>query len=64
MSPYKIEMYFVGYTENKELLYKVIVYDKNGNIIQSSDEVSKEKAVRYIMDYCYDDTTTEYSIFK
>lgn len=52
MSPYKIEMCFVGYTEDKEPLYSVIVYDKNGNVILSSSNVSKETAVKCIANYC------------
>lgn len=52
MSPYKIEMCFVGYTEDKEPLYKVIVYDKNGNVTLSSNKVSKETAVKNIANYC------------
>ena len=51
MSPYKIEMCVVDYTENKEPLYKVRIYDKNGNIILSSNKVSKETAVKNIADY-------------
>lgn len=62
MSPYKIEMCFVGYTENLEPLYKVKVYDKNGNVIVSSNDISKERAVRCIMEYCYEDTMTKYTI--
>lgn len=62
MSPYKIEMCFVGYTECKEPLYRVRVYDKNGNVILSSMDITKEKAVRCIMEYCYEDTTKEYTI--
>lgn len=52
MSPYKIEMCVVNYTKDKEPLYKVRVYDKNGNVILSSNEVSKETAVKNIVDYC------------
>lgn len=52
MSPYKIEMYVVDYTEDKEPLYKVRVYDKNGNIMLSSNKISKETAVKNIADYC------------
>ena len=52
MSPYKIEMYVVDYSEDKEPLYKVRVYDKNGNIILSSNKVSKETAVKNITEYC------------
>ena len=52
MSPYKIVMCVVDYTGNKELLYKVKVYDKNGNVMLSSNKVSKETAVKNIADYC------------
>ena len=52
MSPYKIEMYVVDYSEDKEPLYKVRVYDKNSNIILSSNKVSKETAVKNIAEYC------------
>lgn len=52
MNPYKIEMCFVGYTKDKEPLYKVRVYDKNGNVMLSSNKVSKETAVKNIADYC------------
>ena len=62
MSPYRIEMCFVGYTEDKELLYKVRVFDKNGNVILSFSDIPKERAVRCIMEYCYDDTIKEYTI--
>ena len=62
MSPYKIEMCFVGYTEDKEPLYKVRVYDKDGNVILSSMDIPKERAVRCIMEYCYEDTITQYTI--
>ena len=62
MSPYKIEMVMVGYTEDLEPLYKVKVYDKNGNVILSSNDIPKERAVRCIMEYCYEDTITEYTI--
>ena len=55
MSPYKIEMCMVGYTEDKEPLYKVRVYDENGNVILSSNDIPKERAVRCIMEYCYSD---------
>ena len=49
MSPYKIEMYVVDYSEDKEPLYNVRVYDKNDNIILSSNKVSKETAVKKIL---------------
>lgn len=52
MNPYKIEMCVVDYTKDKEPLYKVKVYDKNDNIILSSNKVSKETAVKNIIDYC------------
>lgn len=52
MNPYKIEMCVVDYTKDKEPLYKVKVYDKNGNVMLSSNKVSKETAVKNIADYC------------
>ena len=52
MSPYKIEMFVNDYTEDKEPLYQVKVYDKDGKIILSSNNVIKEKAVKYIAEYC------------
>ena len=52
MNPYKIEMCVVDYTKDKEPLYKVKVYDKNGNVMLSSNKVSKETAVKNIVDYC------------
>ena len=52
MSPYKIEMCVVDYTEDKEPLYKVRVYDKNGNVMLSSNKVPKEKEEKNIADYC------------
>lgn len=52
MSPYKIEMFVNSYTEDKEPLYKVRVYDKNGNIILSSNVMPKETAVKRIAEYC------------
>ena len=52
MNPYKIEMCVVDYTKDKEPLYKVRVYDKNGNIILSSNKVTKETAVKNIAEYC------------
>lgn len=52
MSPYKIEMCLVDYTEDKRPLYKVRVYDKNGNVILSSNKISKETAIKNIADYC------------
>lgn len=53
MSPYKIDMCVVGYSEDKEPLYKISVYDKNGNVIlRSSHKLSKEMAVKNIADYC------------
>ena len=53
MSPYKVEMCMVGYTEDKEPLYKVRVYDENGNVILSSNDIPKERDVRCIVEYCY-----------
>lgn len=52
MSPYKIDMCVVDYTEDKEPLYMVKVYDKNGKVMLSSNKVSKETAVKNIADYC------------
>ena len=52
MSPYKIEMCAVDYTEDKEPLYKVRVYDKNGDVMLSSNKVSKETAVKNIAEDC------------
>ena len=52
MSPYKIEMCVVDYTEDKEPLYMVKVYDKNSNVMLSSNKVSKETAVKNIAEYC------------
>ena len=59
MSPYKIEMCVVDYTEDKEPLYKVRVYDKNGNVMLSSNKVPKEIAVKNIADYCCVSIQTE-----
>ena len=52
MSPYKIEMYVNSYADDKEPLYKVKVYDINGKLIKSTNDITKEKAVRAIADYC------------
>lgn len=52
MSPYKIEMIVDSYTEDKEPLYKVRVYDKDGNIVLISNDNSKERAVKIIAQYC------------
>lgn len=52
MNPYKIEMCVVDYTKEKEPLYEVKVYDKNGNVMLSSNKVPKEIAVKNIVDYC------------
>lgn len=52
MSPYKIEMYVNSYTEDKEPLYKVKIYDKNGKLIISSNVMSKEMAIKAIAMYC------------
>lgn len=52
MSPYKIEMYVNSYTEDKEPLYKVKIYDRDGKLIGSTNDIPKEKAIRAIMNYC------------
>ena len=52
MSPYKIDMCVVDYTEDNEPLYMVKVYDKNSNVILSSNKVSKKTAVKNIAEYC------------
>ena len=52
MSPYKIDMCVVDYSEDKEPLYKISVYDRNGNVILSSNKLSKETAVKNIAAYC------------
>ena len=52
MSPYKIEMYVNSYAEDKEPLYKVMIYDRNGKLIASSNDMPKEKAIKSIAHYC------------
>lgn len=52
MSPYKIEMCLVDYAEDKEPLYKVIIYDKDGEQIASINTIPKERAIEAIMNYC------------
>lgn len=52
MSPYKIEMFVNGYTEDKEPLYKVNICDRYGKIIASTGSIPKEKAVKAIAKYC------------
>lgn len=52
MSPYKIEMSLVDYAEDKEPLYKVIIYNKEGEQIASTNNMPKEKAIEAIMNYC------------
>ena len=52
MTPYKIEMCVVDYSKDKEPLYKVRIYDKNDNVILSSNKLSKETAVKNIAAYC------------
>lgn len=41
-----------SYTEDKEPLYKVRVYDKNGNVILTSNDMKKERAVKCIAECC------------
>lgn len=52
MSPYKIEMYVNSYTEDKEPLYKVRIYDRDGKLIANTNDVTKEKAIKSIANYC------------
>ena len=52
MSPYKIEMFVNSYTEDKEPLYKVRVYDESGSIMLISNDMPKERAVQCIAEYC------------
>lgn len=52
MSPYKIEMAFVCYREDKEPLYIVRIFDRDGKQIAESDKITKEKAVKAIVNYC------------
>lgn len=52
MSPYKVEMRVNSYSEEKEPLYIVLVYDRDGNLILKSDDMTKEKAIKAIANYC------------
>lgn len=52
MSPYKIEMFVNSYTEDKEPLYKVRIYDKDGKQIASTNDIPKERAIKAIANYC------------
>lgn len=52
MSPYKIEMTFTCYGEDKEPLYTVIIFDRDGKQIASTNKISKERAVKAIANYC------------
>lgn len=52
MSPYKIEMYVNSYADDKEPLYKVKIYDRDEKLIGSTNDISKEKAIRVIANYC------------
>ena len=52
MSPYKIEMFVNSYTEDKEPLYKVRIYDKYGKQIASTNDIPKERAIKAIANYC------------
>ena len=52
MSLYKIEMFVNSYTEDKEPLYKVRIYDKDGKQIASTNDISKESAIKAIANYC------------
>ena len=52
MNPYKIEMYVNSYTEDKEPLYNVRIYARNGKLIAYTNDITKEKAVKAIATYC------------
>lgn len=52
MSPYKIEMFVNSYTEDKEPLYRVRFYDKDGKLIASTNDITKERALKAIANYC------------
>ena len=52
MSPYEIEMFVCRYNEYNEPLYMVRIYSRNGKIIASGSDMSKEEAVRAIANYC------------
>lgn len=52
MSPYKIEMFVSGYTKDKEPLYKVRIYDRDGKLMANTNDISKERAIKAIADYC------------
>jgi hypothetical protein len=52
MSPFKIEMTFECYDENKEPLYVVRIFDRDGKQIGSTNKITKERAVKTIMNYC------------
>ncbi len=55
MSPYKVEFYFNGtYTEDKEPLYNIRIYDADGNPIKNAcaDNKTKEYTIKAIAEYC------------
>lgn len=52
MSPYKIEMFVSSYTKDKEPLYKVRIYGKDGKLMASTNDIPKERAVKAIANYC------------
>lgn len=56
MSPFKIEMTFECYGENKEPLYVVRIFDRDGKQMSSTNKITKERAVKFIVNYCCIDT--------
>ena len=52
MSPYRMEMTVIRYTEKKEPVYIVRVYSNKGNTMLTSKEMSKVEAVKCIAEYC------------
>lgn len=52
MSPYRMEMTVIRYTEDKTPMYIVRVYSNKGNTILTSKQMTKEEAVKCIAEYC------------
>ena len=52
MSPDKIVMEVVNYTENKEPLYVVTIYTKEDKVMQRSPELTKKAALHAVNTYC------------
>ena len=52
MSPYRMEMTVIRYTEKKEPVYIVRVYSNKGTTMLTSKEMTKEQAVKCIAEYC------------